>query len=84
MKKRLKGVSSSEKNEELDIKQQNHFDDNYYDSLHEKIVNYLTSGQVHSTLVGVIINLDGDRGKKDVIEATRLADYIVNFIKKVN
>jgi hypothetical protein len=55
-----------------------------YDDLHQKIVDYLTSGKVHSTLVGLIINLDGDKGEKDVIEATVFADYIINFLKKVN
>jgi hypothetical protein len=58
-------------------------DDYYYDELHQKIVNYLSSGEVHSTLVGIMINLDGDKGEKDVIEATVFADYIINFLKKV-
>jgi hypothetical protein len=60
------------------------FKESYYDDLHQKIVEYLTSGKVHSTLIGLIINLDGDKGKKDVIEATVFADYIINFLKKVN
>jgi hypothetical protein len=59
-------------------------DDYDYDDLHQKIVDYLTSGKVHSTLVGIIINLDGNKGKKDVIEATVFADYMINFLKKVN
>ena len=54
-----------------------------YDNLHKKIVDYLSSGEVHSTLVGIMINLDGDKGEKDVIEATVFADYIINFLKKV-
>jgi len=55
-----------------------------YDILHKKIVDYLINGKLHSTLVGIIINLNGDQGKKDVIEATRFADYIVNLLKKIN
>ena len=55
-----------------------------YDVLHKKIIDYLTNGKVHSTLVGIMINLDGNQGKKDVIEATIFADYIINFLKKVN
>lgn len=55
-----------------------------YEVLHKKIVDYLTSGEVHSTLVGIIIDLDGDKGKKDAIEATVFADYIINLLKKVN
>jgi hypothetical protein len=57
---------------------------NNFDRLHKKIVDYLSSGEVHSTLVGIIINLDGDKGEKDVIEATVFADYIINFLKKVD
>jgi hypothetical protein len=59
-------------------------DDSYYDDLYQKIVDYLTSGKVHSTLVGIIINLDGDKGTKDLIEAKIFADYIINFLKKVD
>jgi len=59
-------------------------DDYYYDTLHKRIVDYLTSGKVHSTLVGIMINLDGNTGEKDVIEATVFADYIINFLQKVN
>ena len=55
-----------------------------YDSLHEKVVDYLISGKAHSTLVGVIINLDGDKGKKDVIEAIRLADFFIDLLKEIN
>lgn len=84
MTKKLKRSRSSENNEDLSVKQQDHFDDSYYDTLHEKIVSYLTSGQVHSTLVGIIINLDGNKNKQDIIEATRFADYFINFLKKVN
>lgn len=75
MKKKNKEVSLLESTEELR-------DDYYYDSLHKNIVDYLISGEMHSTLVGIIINLDGD--KKDVIEATRFADYFIDFLKKVN
>ena len=53
-----------------------------YDVIHKKIVDYLVSGEMHSTLVGIIIDLD--RGKKDVIEATKFADFIINLLKKVN
>ena len=59
-------------------------DDYYYDALHKRIVDYLTSGKVHSTLIGIMINLDGNKGEKDVIEATVFADYIINFLQKVN
>ncbi len=55
-----------------------------YDLLHEKIVDYLTSGKVHSTLVGMIISLNSDKSKKDVIEATAFADYFINLLKKAN
>jgi len=84
MKKKNKGVTSSEKQYVYEESKEELIDDYYYDSLHQKIIDYLTSGKVHSTLVGVIINLDGDKGRKDVIEATRLADYMINFLKKVN
>ena len=57
---------------------------NNYNSMHEKIVDYLSSGKMHSTLVGIIINLDGDKGKKDVLEATRFADYFIDFLKKID
>jgi hypothetical protein len=84
MIKKSKKNRSSEKNEMLEDKHQNHLDDDHFDILHQKIVNYLTSGKVHSTLVGIMINLDGDKGKKDVVEATIFADYIIKFLKKVN
>jgi hypothetical protein len=59
-----------------------HLDGCDYNSLHKKIVDYVVSGKMHSTLIGITIDLDG--GKKDIIEATRLADFIINFLKKVN
>jgi hypothetical protein len=59
-------------------------DDYYYDSLHKRIVDFLVSGQMHSTLVGMVVSLDGDKSKSDFIEATDFADYIISFLKKVN
>lgn len=84
MKKRLKAIKSLDYTQDFINKQQNQFDNNYYETLHKKIVNYLTSGEIHSTLVGIIICLDGNSGNKDVIEAANFADYIINFLKKVN
>lgn len=74
MKKRIK------KRDFLDKENYN----NNYNSMHERIVDYLSSGKMHSTLVGIIINLDGDKGKKDVLEATRFADYFIDFLKKID
>ena len=59
-------------------------DDYFYDDLHKKIVDYLASGKMHSTIVGMYIALDGDKSKNDFIEAKAFADYIINFLKKVN
>ena len=77
-------VKSLEKIEELEEEYQEYVTDSHYDFLHKKIINYLVSGKLHSTLIGIIINLDGDQGKKDMIEATRFADYIINLLKNIN
>lgn len=84
MIKKNKKVKSLVTNEETVKKTIKYLTHNHYDSLHQKIVDYLTSGKVHSTLVGIMINLDGDKGEKDVIEATRFADYVINLLKKIN
>ena len=77
-------VNSLERTEELEEEFQEYLTDSHYNFLHKKIINYLVSGEIHSTLVGIVINLDGDKGKKDVIEATKFADYIINLLKKIN
>ncbi len=55
----------------------------YYEKLHDKIVDYLINGKLHSTIVGIVIALDGDRSKNDAIEAERFANYFVDFLKKM-
>jgi hypothetical protein len=55
-----------------------------YHLLHEKIIEYLVNGNMHSTIVGKVIVLDGDNSKNDFIEATEFADYIISFLKQVS
>ena len=77
-------VTTSGKNEELEEEFQEHLTEGYYNFLHQKIVDCLVSGQMHSTIVGKIVVLDGDKSKNDFIEATEFADYIIDLLKKVN
>ena len=77
-------LEKSKKLELLEEDYQKYLTDNYYNFLHKKIIDYLVSGKMHSTLVGIIIDLDGSDTDGDKEEAIRFADYIINFLKKVN
>ena len=55
---------------------------NKYDKLQGKIVDYLLSGEVKSTLVGKMISLDHSSEKDAINDAEALAEWVVGFIKK--
>ena len=56
---------------------------NKYDKLQGKIMNYLLSGEVKSTLVGKIISLDHSNEEDAINDAEALAEWVIGFIKKV-
>lgn len=58
--------------------------DEYFSQLHERIVDHLVNGKMHSTIVGITIVLDGDKSKNDFIEAKRFADYFIDLLKKMS
>ena len=56
----------------------------YYGYIRNNLIDYLVNGKLHSTIVGMVIVLDGDNSKNDEKEAKKFADYFVDLLKKVD
>lgn len=53
---------------------------NKYDQIHRDLMDMITSGEMHSTLVGKVITVSGPGGSLSNIE--EFVEYIINLLKK--
>lgn len=53
---------------------------NKYDQIHRDLMDMISSGQMHSTLVGKVISINGPGGNLNDIED--FVEYVVNLLKK--
>ena len=51
-----------------------------YDEIHKQLMDYLLSGESHSTLIGMLISMD--HSDSDVSEVEGYVEYIVSQLKK--
>jgi len=53
-----------------------------YDKMHQEIVDFILSGNLHSTLIGKVVSLDGSGANKDIQAAEEFAEYVTGFLQK--
>ena len=63
-----------EKNKVKSIKQ--------YDKMHRELIDYIMSGQMHSTLIGKTISVGNTSSKNDLRDIEEFVEYTVALIKK--
>jgi hypothetical protein len=51
-----------------------------YDELHSSLMDMISSGEMHSTLIGKVISISGPGENLDDIE--NFVEYVVNLLKK--
>jgi len=55
---------------------------NKYDKIHRDLMNYILSGEIHSTLVGKAITLDSTTKANDIRSVEEFTEYVVSLLKK--
>ena len=53
-----------------------------YEKMHRQLIDYIMSGQIHSTLIGKTISLNNSNSSNDLREVEDFVEYMVNLIKK--
>jgi len=53
-----------------------------YDKIHREIMDYILSGEMHSTLIGMMISVDSSTKSNDIKSVKQFAEYVVNLIAK--
>jgi len=50
--------------------------------MHREIMDYILSGEMHSTLIGKVISVDSSTKSNDIKSAEEFAEYVTNLIAK--
>jgi len=53
-----------------------------YDKMHRELIDYIMSGQMHSTLIGKTISVGNTSSKNDLRDIEEFVEYTVALIKK--
>jgi hypothetical protein len=55
-----------------------------YDKLEKDLVNLISSGSLHTTLIGKIVSVDHSDAEDDVKAIKEFAEYVVNLVMKAD
>lgn len=53
-----------------------------YDKMHRELMDYILSGQMHSTLIGKTITMNHSDSTNDLRDVEEFVEYVVSLIKR--
>jgi hypothetical protein len=53
-----------------------------YEKMQNELIDYIMSGQMHSTLIGKTISLNNSNSKSDLQEVQEFVEYTISLIKR--
>jgi chemotaxis regulatin CheY-phosphate phosphatase CheZ len=53
-----------------------------YDKIHQELMDLILSGDLHTSLIGMMISADHSDSKDSIKEAEQFVEYIVDLLKK--
>lgn len=53
-----------------------------YDKMHRELIDYIMSGQMHSTSIGKVVSVNNTGSKNDLRDIEEFVEYTVSLIKK--
>jgi hypothetical protein len=53
-----------------------------YDKIHRELMDYILSGQIHSTLIGKTIMVDHSDKRENLTDVEDFVEYMVSLIKR--
>ena len=53
-----------------------------YDKMQRNLIDYIMSGQMHSTLIGKTISINNSNSERDLRDVEEFVEYIVSLVKR--
>ena len=53
-----------------------------YDKMQRDLIDYIMSGQMHSTLIGKTVSINGSSSNNDLREVEEFVEYMVSLFKR--
>jgi len=53
-----------------------------YDKIQKELMDYILSGQIHSTMIGMTIMVDHSDKKEDIKDVEMFVEYVLGLMKR--
>lgn len=56
--------------------------DKKYDKMQQELMDYILSGQMHSTLIGKLVSMDSSSDPSSIRSAEEFVEYVITLLQK--